>query len=88
VNSQTANSATAGVPFKAAMAYDAAGSRIVLNAGAVAAAGVPAGGMPTGLTTLWFAQVPGGTPTLCGYLRRVRYWPRALTNAELQAVTT
>ena len=80
--------ATAGSPFKAAMAYDAAGSRIVLNGGAPGSAGVPAGGMPVGLTTLRFAQVAGGVPTLDGYIRHARYWPRALTNVELQQVTT
>jgi len=48
-----------------------------------------AAGMPAGLTTLVIGnRTVGGTGSpLNGYIRAVRYWPRVLTNAEMQSVT-
>ena len=45
--------------------------------------------MPVGITSIGLGNLVGaGAFYLDGYLRRVRYWPRALSNAELQSVTT
>jgi hypothetical protein len=44
--------------------------------------------MPAGLTTLSVINNATAASNLCGWIRRVAYWPRALSNAELQAVTT
>ena len=57
-----------------------------LNGGATASNAV---GMPTGLNTLIVGTdgVGAGTSYLNGWVRRVRYWNRALAAAELQSVT-
>ena len=45
--------------------------------------------MPVGVNKIGLGNLVGaGSFFLNGYLRRVQYWPRALTNAELQQVTT
>jgi hypothetical protein len=46
-----------------------------------------AGVVPSGLTTLRIGK-SSGTDFLNGYLRRITYYPRRLSNAELQAITT
>ena len=57
-----------------------------LNGGATVSYAV---GMPAGLTTLTLGNdYSGATAYLNGWVRRVRYWPRVLSNAELQSVTT
>jgi hypothetical protein len=45
------------------------------------------GSVPSGLTTLRIGR-SSGTDYLNGYLRRITYYPRALSAAELQAITT
>lgn len=42
--------------------------------------------MPTGLTTLTLGGWASGTEQLNGYIKDFRYWPRRLTNAELEAL--
>jgi len=44
--------------------------------------------MPTGLVNLRLGSTSVGAAQANGYIRRVVVYPRALTNAELQAVTT
>jgi hypothetical protein len=46
------------------------------------------GALPAGLTTLRLGQNSNGGSYLDGYIRRVRYWPRTLSNTELRQVTT
>lgn len=76
-----------GAINKAAIAYGGGGPWITtMNAN------VP--GVGTGSTvlvsptTLRLGVSVGGNWQLNGYIRRVRYWPRALSNSELQSVTT
>jgi hypothetical protein len=46
-----------------------------------------AASLSTGMTVLAIG-CDGSAQQVNGYIRRVRYWPRVLSNAELQAVTT
>jgi hypothetical protein len=43
--------------------------------------------MPSGLTTFEIASSFAGTVNT-GHIRRITYYPRRLTNAELQSLTT
>ena len=85
INSSGATGAiTAGVPFKMAMSSVSGLHQHVLNGGAPAS--TTAAANPPPVTTLRFGKSVSVT-TGSFYLRRVRYWPRALSAAELQSVT-
>jgi hypothetical protein len=44
--------------------------------------------MPVGITNIGLGNMVGAAPGyLCGWLRNVTYWPRALSAAELQSAT-
>jgi len=45
------------------------------------------GAVPSGLNTLRFGTNVAGTSYINGYLRRITYYPRRLSNTELQAIT-
>ena len=79
----------AGVVHRAAMTITAAGDTCAMD-GAILSLGITPVPVPTGLNRIHsFGQIGAGVVrALNGYVRRVRYWPRELTNAELQAVTT
>lgn len=66
-------------------AYSWSGSTVknTLN-GAAPSSGT--GALPSGLTTILFGNDQGNYVN--GWIARVRYWPRALSSAELQTVTT
>jgi hypothetical protein len=75
---------------KAASTWAAGTAKVVLNAGVV-----NSGSQPTGYGALATAGVSigGGSPntsneTLSGWARRISYWPRVLSDSEMQAVTT
>jgi hypothetical protein len=73
-----------GMPFKLAYSSTSGARQYALN-GATGALG-PGVSNPPAVTTLRLGK--STTPTGGSfYLRRVRYWPRALSNAELQSVT-
>jgi hypothetical protein len=86
----TVNTITAGAVTKVASTWTAATGQICLNGGAVASAG----GMTNGYAPVYpngigFMVAAGAAvENMTGYIRRVRYWPRVLSNAELQSVTT
>ena len=80
----TANTITTGSVFKSASAFKAGDQAICLNGGTTATganASLPA------VTTLRLGSFVGNLNSINGYLRRVTYYPRRLSNAELQAIT-
>jgi hypothetical protein len=83
---QTANAATPGAVNKGVSAFASPTGKICLNGGAVAS------GAQTGITLPiigFISAIPGPAANNgSGYIRRVQYWPRALSNAEMQQVTT
>jgi hypothetical protein len=87
---QTANVVSNGVVSRGVSTWSPGAGKVCLNAGAI---GV--GAMNTGFAPLATAGVGllGGNPgalneSVTGYIRRVQYWPRVLSNAEMQSVTS
>jgi hypothetical protein len=78
-------SVAAGANFKAGAALLSGSVYGTVNGGTIVTA---SGAAPSGLTTLRIGNSTPVTQALNGWMRRIRYWPRALSNAELQSVTT
>lgn len=85
VYAQAAGTSTPGTAFRAAIAYTG-GAQATALAGALGTAGTAAT-MPSALTTLRLGADSAGSELADGYLRRIRYWARALSTTELQTVT-
>jgi hypothetical protein len=77
---------TANTSNKAAYAY-ASNDRSVTTSGSSPTISTAAYTIPT-VTTLRLGQDGGGTNNINGYLRRITYYPRRLSNADLQTITT
>jgi hypothetical protein len=76
-----------GNVFRAGMTYAASGSRSALGGVTGQASAVVS--TPSTFTTLRFGQASvDGTNIANGYIRRVNYWNRALSDTEMQQVTT
>jgi hypothetical protein len=81
----TANSISANTLFKLATAFKAADQAVSLNAGAVSTqtnASMPA------VSALRLGAYFTGANFINGYLRRITYYPRRLSNAELVSITS
>jgi hypothetical protein len=78
---------TPGATFRAAVTYTSGRVTMAMD-GALKAAGAFGLSTSASYSTLWFgsADIPPGN-FANGYIRRVQYWPRALADHELQAVT-
>jgi hypothetical protein len=83
----TAGTVTVGVPFKAGVSTTSGAHQCALNGTVNSAGGGSANTPPTGITTMRLGRAATATQG-AQWLRRVRYWPRALSSAELQSVTT
>jgi len=70
---------------KVAAAYKVNDFAVSNNGGTVATD--TSGSLPSGLTTLGVGSLDGSTLPINGCLRRIAYYPRRLTNAELVALT-
>ena len=85
-NSASLGATTANAVMKAAGAWNGTTAVGSLNGAAPASQSI---GMPVGLNTLTIGDTsPGSANYLNGWMRRVRYWNRALSAAELRSVTT
>ena len=84
----SANTFTLGNVIKLASTWATPNAgQVCLNAGTVASATTLTAGF-SGVTSFKFMGDSVAADQSNGYLRRFRYWPRVLTNAEMQQVTT
>ena len=80
-----AGGAYSNATVKAAAAYAALDRAISVNGNAAVTSAV--GALPVSVTRLELGNAFLAN-ALNGYLRRITYYPRRLSNAELQAITT
>ena len=83
---QTSNTFAIGAVAKIAAAWGASTGGLCLNGGTVATLGTMTAGF--GSITSFQILSDGAPDQSTGYIRRFRYWPRTLSNSELQSVTT
>ena len=85
----TVNAITPNVVTKAASSWVVGRSTLCLNGGTlVASAALTQGYAAVTTSGVRFMGSNVAAEVISGYLRRVRYWPRALTDVEMQTVTT
>jgi hypothetical protein len=85
-NIATANSITLGTNTKSGMSYTASSRNICLNGGTVVSdANIPFNLTPTGF---YLGNPSGSSQYLNGWIKSLSYYNTALTNAQLQALTT
>lgn len=78
-------SETPGIPIKGA--YSVNSSARLISCNGLAPTKSLSAARPSGLNVVAFGTDPSVSSFLNGYIRRVRYWPRAMSPAELQANT-
>jgi hypothetical protein len=84
------NLVTANAVTRAASTWAPGNGKICLNGGSVAQAVMSTGYAICTTSGIAFLASGAGvvSESMTGYIRRVRYWPRVLSDAELQSVTT
>ncbi len=81
-----AGGAYSNATVKAASAFAASDRALSANGGAAVTSAT--GALPVGVTTLLLGQQIGNLNFINGWLRRVSYYPRRLSNAELVSITS
>jgi hypothetical protein len=85
----TASALVPGALSKQCVAVNPAGLVSLCNNGGIIVSAAASGGAQAGATRIAFGMDPWSLSTaFTGHMRRVQCWPRVLSNAELQAVTT
>jgi hypothetical protein len=85
----TTNAIVIGAITKGATTSGAGNGTICLNGSAFAPTPFPTGyPLLTNGVDFLRTNEGGATQMGAGYIRRITYWPRILTNAEMQTVTT
>jgi hypothetical protein len=84
----SANTMVLGAVQKGVTSYAPSTAKACLNAGAVASGAMTGGYAALVANGVRFFSDEFGTSMTSGYLRSVRYWPRVLSDAEMQAVTS
>jgi hypothetical protein len=82
------NTLTRGAVSKAVSAWAPSTGKVCLNGGAVASGSETTGFLDAATTGIVLFQTGIPLESSTGYLRRVQYWPRALSDTEMQQVTT
>ena len=83
----TANTVTFGAVMRGASTYTPSTGQTCLNGGAVATGALTSGYAVLATNGVRFLADAGGLTPTTGYIRRVNYWTRVLSAAELQTVT-
>lgn len=86
----TANGAPLGTIAKGASTFAAGTGKLCLNGGTVVSGAMPAGYAALATDGIGFLTVASGgsTENMTGTIRRIQYWPRVLSDTEMQQVTT
>ena len=90
VTNPTANGIVLGAVSKGASNFTAGTGKTCANGGAIATAALTTGYALLSSNGVGFFTTggAGSVDNTSGYIRRVSYWPRVLTDAEMQQVTT
>ena len=83
----TANAAAPGIVCKGASTWAPGASKVCLNGGTIATSAALTAGYPASGTQDIF-QNGVSNESVTGYIRRLSYWPRVLSDTEMQQVTT
>ena len=88
LNGSNGIAAPLGTVNKSAIAYTAGANLNAFNGASDPSGTLGASAVPSGIARLDFGNRPDAARALDGWVRRVSYWSRTLSNAELQQVTT
>jgi hypothetical protein len=77
---------TSATRYRLAFSFKSSSLAVSLSGGAPISRASP-GALPSGLTTLRIGNLSGNTQPMFGLVRQAAYFPRALTAAQLQAMT-